>query len=328
MLSKISRISSFLAKYIGIIIIVFSVIAFFKPSGFAWATNYTSWFLGVAMFGMGLTITGKDFKVVFTRPKEVLVGCIAQYTIMPLAAWCLATAMHLPTDLALGVILVGCCPGGTASNVITYIAGGDVALSVGMTTVSTLIAPLMTPILVYLLGGAWVEVSLLAMISSVVKVVLVPVLLGILLHTLFDSFVQKISGILPLISVISIVMIIAGIVANNAEKIVSCGVLVLVVVILHNGAGLLLGLGAARLLHAEYDKETAIAIEVAMQNSGLAVSLATANFATNPLATLPGAIFSVWHNISGSIFASIRRRHMSGLPGAAGQVGGKGQPQA
>ena len=319
-LEWISQISAFLSKYIGLIIILLSVIAFFKPSGFAWATSYTSWFLGVAMFGMGLTISGKDVQVVFTRPKEVLVGCIAQYTIMPLAAWLLASAMNLPADLALGVILVGCCPGGTASNVITYIAGGDVALSVGMTTVSTLIAPLMTPALVYLLGGAWVEVSFLAMVSSVVKVVLVPVLLGIVLHSLFGSFIQKISGILPLISVVSIVMIIAGIVANNAEKILSCGALVLLVVILHNGIGLLLGLGAGKLLGSSYEKETAIAIEVAMQNSGLAVSLAAANFAANPLATLPGAIFSVWHNISGSMFASLRRRKVSG-PQKAGSTG-------
>ena len=145
MLERISQISAFLSKYIGVIIILLSVVAFFKPSGFAWATSYTSWFLGVAMFGMGLTISGKDFQIVFTRPKEVLIGCVAQYTIMPLAAWLLATVMDLPADLALGVILVGCCPGGTASNVITYIAGGDVALSVGMTTVSTLIAPLLTP---------------------------------------------------------------------------------------------------------------------------------------------------------------------------------------
>ena len=308
LLESISRFSGLLSRYIGVIIIVFSVIAFFKPEGFAWATNYTTWFLGVAMFGMGLTISINDFKVVFTRPKEILAGCASQYIIMPLAAWVLAMLMQLPTDIALGVILVGCCPGGTASNVITYIAGGDVALSVGMTTVSTLIAPLMTPVLVYILAGAWVEVYLAAMIISVVKVVLIPVLLGILLHSIFGEFVKKISGILPLISVVSIVMIIAGIVASNNEKILSCGILVLAVVVLHNGIGLVMGLGAAKLLHSEYDRETAIAIEVAMQNSGLAVSLAAANFAANPLATLPGAIFSVWHNISGSIFAGIRRK--------------------
>ena len=215
--------------------------------------------------------------------------------------------MNLPADLALGVILVGCCPGGTASNVITYIAGGDVALSVGMTIVSTLAAPVMTPFLVYILAGAWVEVSFWAMVLSVVKVILVPVLLGILLRTLAGDHVDKVSDVMPLISVVAIVMIIGGIVAINAEKILSCGVLVLGVVAIHNFCGMMLGLLAAKIFHVEYTRATAIAIEVGMQNSGLAVSLAAANFVANPLATLPGAIFSVWHNIAGSIFAGIRR---------------------
>lgn len=224
---KIGKISSFLTKYIGVIIIAFSVLAFFWRDGFAWTTKYTSVFLGVAMFGMGLTIRMEDFKVVFSRPKEVLIGFVSQYTIMPLIAWILCMILKLPTELALGVILVGCCPGGTASNVITYIAGGDVALSVGMTIASTLIAPLMTPLLVYILAGTWVEVSFWAMVISVVKVILIPVLLGILIRTLFGKQIEKISEVLPLISVVSIVMIISGIVAINAEKIVSCGVLVL-----------------------------------------------------------------------------------------------------
>ena len=267
---KIGKISSFLTKYIGVIIIAFSVLAFFWRDGFAWTTKYTSVFLGVAMFGMGLTIRMEDFKVVFSRPKEVLIGFVSQYTIMPLIAWILCMILKLPTELALGVILVGCCPGGTASNVITYIAGGDVALSVGMTIASTLIAPLMTPLLVYILAGTWVEVSFWAMVISVVKVV-------------------------------------------------SCGVLVLIVVAIHNLCGMGLGLLAAKIFHIEYSKATAIAIEVGMQNSGLAVSLATANFATSPLATLPGAIFSVWHNISGSVFAGIRRKGLT--PGhQAGQI--------
>ena len=175
LLHTLEKIASLLTKYIGLIIICFSVLAFFWRDGFAWTTNYTSVFLGVAMFGMGLTIHIGDFKVVFTRPKEVILGFIAQYTLMPVIAWLLATAFHLPADLALGVILVGCCPGGTASNVITYIAGGDVALSVGMTIASTLAAPLMTPLLVYLLAGAWVKVSFFSMVISVVKVVLIPV---------------------------------------------------------------------------------------------------------------------------------------------------------
>ena len=308
MMKKIGKISSFLTKYIGVIIIIFSVLVFFWRHGFAWTTNYTSMFLGIAMFGMGLTIKMGDFQVVFSRPKEILIGCLAQYTVMPFLAWILAVVLKLPEDLALGVILVGCCPGGTASNVITYIAGGDVALSVGMTIVSTLVAPLATPSLVYVLAGAWVEVSFIAMVLSVVKVILVPVLLGILIRSILGKQIQKISELLPLISVVSIVMIISGIVAVNADKIISCGMLVLGVVILHNLCGMGIGLAAAKLLKVPYDKVTAIAIEVGMQNSGLAISLATANFAANPLATLPGAIFSVWHNISGSVFAGIRRR--------------------
>ena len=250
-LKKIGIISSLASRYIGIIIIAFSCLAFFWRDGFSWMTNYTSVFLGV--------------------------------------------------------ILVGCCPGGTASNVITYIAGGDVALSVGMTIVSTLAAPLMTPFLVYVLAGAWVEVSFWAMVLSVVKVILIPVLLGVFLRSLAGEHVDKVSDVMPLVSVVAIVMIIGGIVAVNAEKIVSCGVLVLGVVAIHNFCGMMLGFLAAKIFHVEYSRTTAIAIEVGMQNSGLAVSLAAANFAANPLATLPGAIFSVWHNIAGSIFAGIRR---------------------
>ena len=306
-LKKIGTISSFASRYIGIIIIVFSCLAFFWRDGFAWMTNYTSVFLGVIMFGMGLTIRMEDFRAIFSRPKEVVIGAVAQYTIMPVIAWLLCKVMNLPADLALGVILVGCCPGGTASNVITYIAGGDVALSVGMTIVSTLAAPLMTPFLVYVLAGAWVEVSFWAMVLSVVKVILVPVLLGVFLRSLAGEHVDKVSDVMPLVSVVAIVMIIGGIVAVNAEKIVSCGVLVLGVVAIHNFCGMMLGLLAAKIFHVEYTRTTAIAIEVGMQNSGLAVSLAAANFVANPLATLPGAIFSVWHNIAGSIFAGIRR---------------------
>ena len=307
-MSRVRKICDFLSSNIAILIIIFSVIAFFYPKGFSWATSYTTWFLGAAMFGMGLTIKTEDFKVVFTRPKDLCIGFVLQYTVMPLTAFALAKAFGLSADLALGVILVGCCPGGTASNVITYVADGDVPLSVGMTIVSTILAPVCTPVLVYLLAGSWVEVSLLTMMMSVVKVVLLPVLLGILIYRLFPKQIDAVRELLPLVSVVAIVMIISGIVGSNAEKIVTCGALVMVVVAIHNVVGLCLGTGVAKLLKLEERKVTAIGIEVGMQNSGLAISLATANFAANPLATLPGAIFSVWHNISGSVYAGIRRK--------------------
>lgn len=309
-MKRLEQLISYLTRYIGIIIIIFSILALMIPQAFVWATHYTSLFLGAAMFGMGLTIKADDFKTVFMKPKEIIIGCVAQYTIMPLVAWSLCQLFHLNLDLAIGVILVGCCPGGTASNVMTYIAKGDVSLSVGMTICSTLLAPIMTPVLVYLLAGTWLNVSVVSMIISVVKVILVPVLLGLIIHQLLgNKFMDSISPFVPLISVFAIVFIIAGIIANNISKIMSCGLLVFIVVMIHNFVGLILGLLASYLLHIDYDKATAIAIEVGMQNSGLAVSLATIHFATFPLATLPGAIFSVWHNISGSIFASLRQKN-------------------
>ncbi|MEE8885017.1 MAG: bile acid:sodium symporter family protein [Eubacteriales bacterium] len=307
-MKKAAKIISFLSVNIGFIIIICSIIAFLAPDTISWTVQYTSVFLGLAMFGMGLTIHPSDFKVILERPKAILLGAICQYTIMPFTAWVLCMLLRLPDDIALGVILVGCCPGGTASNVITYIAGGDVALSVGMTIVSTLIAPLATPALTYLYAGAWVEVSFPAMVLSVVKIVLIPVVLGIVLNMIFSKYIEKIKGILPLISVVAIVMIIGGIVAVNRDKLLQSGLITLVAVMLHNVIGMALGYLVARVFGCNYSQTTAISIEVGMQNSGLAVSLATVNFASNPLATLPGAIFSVWHNISGSIFASIRRK--------------------
>lgn len=179
-LNIIGKVSGLLSKYIAVVILITSAVAFTHPQEFIWIPQYTALFLGTAMFGMGLTIKREDFQIVFSRPKEVISGCILQYTIMPLSAYLLAVVMNLDTDIALGVILVGCCPGGTASNVIAYIAKGDVPLSVGMTITSTLIAPLVTPVLVYMLAGSWVEVSFMAMVLSVVKIVLLPVLAGII----------------------------------------------------------------------------------------------------------------------------------------------------
>lgn len=307
----LGKASSFLSRYFAVIILLTSAFAFLQPEGFKWIPGYTALFLGTAMFGMGLTIKKEDFKVVLSRPKEVFAGCVLQYTIMPFAAYLLAVVFNLDTDLALGVILVGCCPGGTASNVIAYIAKGDVPLSVGMTIASTLIAPLVTPFLVYILAGAWVEVSFWAMVMSVVKIVLLPVIAGIILNGMFREKVEQLGAVLPLISIVAIVAIIDGIVAVSASKLMSCGLIVIALVVLHNSIGLGMGLFMAKVMKVNYAKETSIAIEVAMQNSGLAVALATVNFAANPLASLPGAVFSVWHNVSGSMFASYRIKELA-----------------
>ena len=305
----LKNINAFILKYISFIIIAFSITAFFIPDNFSWMTKHTAFFLGAAMFGMGMTIKAEDFKNILFQPKYIAIGCIIQYTVMPLSAWIIARIFNLNSDLALGVILVGCCPGGTASNVITYIADGDVPLSVGMTIVSTLLAPFLTPALVYLLAGKWVEVSLFLMFKSIVNVILIPILAGLILRQLLKHHIEKILYIMPLTSAVSIILIISGIIGANADKIAACGLLVLAVVMLHNFTGIAGGLIAAKIFNLEYKKATAVAIEVGMQNSGLAVSLAVTNFVLNPLATLPGAVFSVWHNISGSIFAGIRKRN-------------------
>lgn len=307
-MSFFRRLSNFLAGRIGIIILGCSVMAWIFPALFAWTVPHTSIFLAVIMFSMGLTIETEDFRAAFSKPKALLAGCASQFTVMPLLAFLLAKVFSLPADLALGVILVGCSPGGTASNVITYIARGDVALSVGMTVVSTLAAPVIMPLLVYLLAGSWVKVSFSAMVVSVMKIVLLPVFAGLFLRRTAWRSVRGLMDFCPLVSVLGIVLIVGGIIAVNAEKILENGLLVLLLVLLHNGAGLFLGLWIASILGLNQAGRTAVSIEVGMQNSGLAVALATANFAANPLATLPGALFSAWQNISGALFAGWRRR--------------------
>lgn len=306
-MNKLANLSQKITQNIGLIIIVFSIIAYFLPQYFSWMTSYTTIFLVIAMFGMGTNIDTRDFKELIKNPKEVLIGSLAQFTIMPLLAWFLAIVFHVNKDIALGIILVGSCPGGTASNVITHIARGDVSMSVSMTILSTLLAPIITPALIYLLAGRWVDISIIAMFKSVIKVILLPVLLGISIKKMNPTVISKSKDVFPLISSLAIILIISGIIGANADKIAQSGLIVLVIVAIHNALGLLAGLLVAKLAKMDYDKATALAIEVGMQNSGLAIELASVNFALNPLATLPGAIFSIWHNIAGSIFASIRR---------------------
>ncbi|MCI5836426.1 MAG: bile acid:sodium symporter family protein [Veillonellaceae bacterium] len=305
-MSGVARGAALLTKHIGVFILLAVGWACWQPEVFGWAVGYTPVFLGAAMFGMGLAVRAEDCRAVFTRPRVLLFGVLLQFTVMPLGAWLLTQLLQLPADIALGVILVGACPGGTASNVITYIADGDVTLSVGMTIAATLLAPVVTPFWVYTLGGAWVDVSFAALMLSVVKIVLLPVLAGILVHRFGGTRVRTLQEVFPAISAAAIVFIIAGIIAVNRDKLLEAGLLVLAVVVLHNLLGMGLGLLAANLLRTNSRQATAIAVEVGMQNSGLAVALATANFAANPLATLPGAVYSVWHNISGSLFAAWR----------------------
>ena len=240
-MNYLQTLTQLISKYLMVLIIGFSCMAYIVPSYFTWAVAYTPFLLGIAMFGMGLTIKFENLCNIFRHPKDICIGVLAQYTIMPLLAWGICHIFTLPPDIAIGVILVGCCPGGTASN----------------------------------------------------------------------SHINTLTSISPIFSMIAIILLIAAIIAVNRDKLLVSGLLTLIIVGIHNVLGLLLGLIVGKTLKLKYDKTTALAIEVGMQNSGLAVTLAATNFALNPLATLVGAIFSVWHNISGAIFASIRRNKIS-----------------
>lgn len=305
----IEKISDFFGKFMAVIVLVVAALALFVPKTCLWIqTAWVNYLLMIVMFGMGLTLKLEDFKLVFTRPKDILLGCVAQFTIMPLLAFGLGKICGLDAALLAGVVLVGTCPGGTSSNVITYLSKGDVALSVGMTSVNTILAPLLTPAITYLLLRTTVEVNIVSMFISIVQVVIVPIALGFIINKFFGNFTQKLVKVLPSVSVIAICLIVAAVVSHNSEKIFTTGAIVFVVVILHNLLGYVCGFAVGKLLHLNIPKTKALSVEVGMQNSGLATSLAGTAFPDMAMATVPGAVFSVWHNISGAILANIYRK--------------------
>ena len=306
-------IKGFFIKYMALIVLAIALISLFIPQSALWiSTSWINYLLMVVMFGMGMTLKPESFILVFKRPKDILCGIFAQYTIMPLLAFALSRLFGLDAALTAGVILVGTCPGGTASNVITYFAKGDIALSVSITSVNTMLAPILTPLVTYLLLSTTVEVDVISMLLAIVNVILIPIALGFVLNRFFATATQKMVDLLPVISVVAICMIIATVVAHNAEKIYTCGFLVLSVVILHNLLGYLCGFALGKLLKMEPARVKAFSIEIGMQNSGLATSLASTAFPMLTMATVPGAIFSVWHNISGAILAEIYRHWDNG----------------
>jgi BASS family bile acid:Na+ symporter len=301
----LEKLSEAAGKFMAIIVIVIAAVALLTPALNWIKTSWVNTLLGIVMFGMGLTLRLSDFKMVFKRPKDVILGFLAQFILMPLIAFLLTRIFALPVELAVGVVLVGTCPGGTSSNVMTYLSKGDVALSVTMTSFSTILAPLLTPLLTLLYVGQQVDVNVVNMFLSIVRVIIVPIALGLICTRFFSKITTQAAKVLPLISVIAIVMIVAAVVAVNASKILANGLLIVAVVVLHNVLGYATGFGLAKLFRSNRPKATTIAIEVGMQNSGLATSLALTHFAAMPLAAIPGAVFSVWHNISGSIFANL-----------------------
>lgn len=307
-MNKLKKLNNLTGKYMALIILIVAFASLFFPNRFLFIkTSYINYLLMVIMFGMGLTLKSHDFVLIFSRPKEIILGTITQYAIMPLLAFVLSYLFHLDSALMAGVILVGTCPGGTASNVITYLSKGDIALSVCMTSVNTLLAPILTPFITYMILKTSVETDIKAMFISIINIILVPVILGILINKFFGKITQKFVKILPMISVVAICIIVASVVSHNASKIFAAGITILLIVMLHNIFGYILGFLIGKFSGMSAEKIKAFSIEIGMQNSGLASGLAGTAFPAMPEAAVPGAIFSVWHNISGAILAQIYR---------------------
>ena len=300
------KVSDIIGKYMAWIVLVIAALALFLPKSCLWIqTTWINYLLMIVMFGMGLTMKFSDFAVVFKRPRDVIVGCLAQFIVMPLLAFLLGKIFGLSNELLVGVVLVGTCPGGTSSNVVTFLSKGDTALSVGMTSINTLLAPLLTPALTYMYLRTSVSVDVKSMFISIIQVVIIPIGLGLLINKIFGKYTEKIVDILPTVSVAAICLIVAAVVSHNSEKILTTGLIIFMIVILHNLLGYLCGFLIGLLFKMDLGRKKAVAIEIGMQNSGLATTLAGTAFPDMTMATVPGAIFSVWHNISGAILAAI-----------------------
>lgn len=297
----VSRVSSAVGQWFPLIVLLAGAIALLAPDGFAGWGPAIPWMLAVIMLGMGMTLQPSDFGTIVRRPWALLLGVAAQYSVMPLLGWSIAQLLGLSPLLTAGMILVGSAPGGTASNVMVYLAKGDTALSVAMTTVSTLLAPLLTPVLVLWLVGDDLPVAAGDLFTDIVKIVLVPVVLGLVLRLALPRVVEKVLDGLPLVSVVGITAVVMAVVAGSADTLTSVGLLVALAVVLHNCGGLAIGYAIGTVCRVPVSTRRAISIEVGLQNSGLAAALGTAHF--GPVAALPGAIFSVWHNLSGSLLA-------------------------
>ncbi|GAA1078566.1 bile acid:sodium symporter family protein [Nocardiopsis composta] len=319
-MSIVKRVADFAGRWFAVLVLLGAVIGMAAPAQTAPIAPHVSLLLGIIMFGMGLTMRPSDFAIVAKHPKATALGVVSQYTIMPLLGFGVAHLLSLEPLLIVGMILVGAAPGGTASNVIVYLARGDVALSVAMTSISTLLAPVLTPLLVLALAGSTLPVDAGDLLVSILQVVLVPVVAGLVVRAVASRAVDKVLPLLPLVSVGGILVVVAGVVGANADAVASTGLLLGLAVILHNSLGLGLGYLVGRVTGLPESARRAVSIEVGMQNSGLAAALATAHFA--PVAALPAALFSVWHNLSGAALATFWARRPVQAEEAAEPAGG------
>lgn len=303
------KFCAMVGKYFGFVAVLFLILGFAFPILFQWVlgkvgnVSVLSLLLGVVMFGMGTTLSLEDFILVFKRPKNVCLGAVAQFFIMPFLAYVLSRLFDLSPALTVGVVLVGTCPGGTSSNVITFMSKGDLPLSVTMTSVSTLLSPILTPFITYLLIGQRIAFDPIGMFLSIIQIVILPICLGVALRTFLPKLAAVATDYTPAVSSLAISLIIGGVIGASKTAILANVGVIFLVVILHNCLGYALGFAVAHFVGLPWKKAVALSIEVGMQNSGLAVGLAKAHFAAMPTATVPGAVFSAWHNISGALLA-------------------------
>ena len=312
MLRTLQSLSRWLARYASLFIIAVAVLTFFAPDLFAWVRGTTQTvILGIIMLTMGLTLTTDDFRILARRPFDILTGACAQFLIMPCVAYLLVRVFRLEPALALGILLVGCCPGGVSSNIMSYLCHGDVAFSVGMTCASTLLAPVMTPLLMELTAGEIIAIDAVGMFLNILIVTIIPVGIGCFLNFTYSKkeFFPTVQSLMPGLSVVCLACIVGGVISTVHDDLVARGLWLFVwtfaVVFCHNSLGYLLGWMAGRLAGFSTAKKRTISIEVGMQNAGLATVLAGTFFAAQPLAVLPCAISCAWHSISGTILAGL-----------------------
>jgi BASS family bile acid:Na+ symporter len=326
MYNLLYKFSQWLSTYTSWFIIAIAVVTYFVPELFTWVHGTTqSCILGFIMLTMGLTLTMHDMRILAARPLDILIGTCAQYSLMPLIAWSLTigastlceTVFHFSLfgnafqPIVVGLILVGCCPGGVSSNIMSYLCRGDVAYSVGMTTVSTLLAPIVTPILVLWLAGEQVEVDALGMFLNILIVTLLPVSIGFFANLFYghNEGFKKAQAVMPAFSVLGLACIVGGVIAAVRDKLMIEGLafflIVFAVVLCHNSLGYLTGYSVGKIFGFSKAKNRTISIEVGMQNAGLATVLASTFFAVScPLAVIPAAVSCAWHSISGTILAT------------------------
>ena len=278
-----------------------TVFSLFYPAVLAQYSKAIVPLLGVVMLGMGMTLRPENFLEILKRPRLIVLGTCLQYLLMPLAAWLVSLALGLSTDLMVGFVLLGACPGGTASNVICYLSRGDVALSITLTTVSTLLAVFLTPLMTLIYVGEKVPVPVLHMMLDIFLVIVLPVVAGMIINYYFARYMHFVKHVLPFISVFAIIFIIGIIVALNQPKLPMLALPLITAVFWHNAIGLAGGYFLSGFFTRDERVRRTMAIEVGMQNSGLSVVLAQAFFPA--VASLPGALFSIWHNITGSVLA-------------------------